>query len=188
MMDHKTMLNRTAKANVQLKIAEITDERKAQLIAEYYDPDNCLKSTTSQKVLIGNWLNNATRMLLKGATEEEINRVVEHIVVILHAVKRQLNVQKSYVDHNLLDLTRKYFGVYKQVKLEDGEIVYEKVVDDPLWKRKQRKEEHERKNQHRKEMQEKIQNMLDSGCTYEYIAEELMISESTARNIMKYHD
>jgi hypothetical protein len=71
MMDHKTMLNRDAKAEIQLKIAEIKDERKKELIEQYYDPDKCLKSLNSQKILIGNWLHNATVMLKKGATEEE---------------------------------------------------------------------------------------------------------------------
>ena len=190
MMDHKTITNRDAKAEIQLKIAGITDERKNELIEQYYDPDKCLKNRNYQKILIGNWLHNATVMLLKGATEEEINRVVEHIVVLLYAVKRQLNVQKSHVDHNLLDLTRKYFGVYKQVKLEDGEIIYEKV-NDLLEKRKklvERKREHDKKVEHRKELQKKIQNYLDSGCTYEYIADELTLPESTIRSIMKYHD
>ncbi|MDT3388615.1 MAG: hypothetical protein LIR46_12770 [Bacteroidota bacterium] len=187
MIDHKTIVNRDAKAEIQLLIAEIKDDRKDELFKKYYDPDKCLKNRNSQKILIGNWLNNATIMLKKGATESEINDVVEHIVVLLHAAKKQLNVQKSYLDRNLLDLTRKYFGVYKQGKLEDGEIqiVKYKNNDCVLEKRKKLVEENKKR---RDELREKIQNYLDSGCSYEYIANELAIPESTVRNIMKYHD
>ena len=184
MMDHKTMLNRTAKANIQLMLAEIPDERKNELIKKYYNPEKCLKSTNSQKILIGNWFNNATRMLQKGATEEELNRVIEHIVVLLHAVKRNLDIQRSYKDHDLFGLTKKYFGVYKKVQLEDGEIILEKEIDVLEKRRKMI----EKKEKRRKELKEKIQNMLDSGCDYSYIADELAMPESTVRNIMKYHD
>ena len=181
MMDHKTIENREAKAEIQLKIAGITEERKTELIEQNYDPDNCLKNRNAQKTLIGNWLHNATVLLLKGATEEEINRVVEHIVVLIHALKKQLNVQKSYKDRDLLGLTRKYFAVWRKVKTNSGEIIYEKVNGDVLEKRRKLVEA---RNKQRKELKEKIQNYLDSGCTYEYIANELKIPESTIRNIM----
>lgn len=181
MMDHKTIKNRDAKAEIQLMIAGITDERKTELIEQYYDPDNCLRNLNSQKTLIGNWLHNATVMLLKGATKEEINSVVEHIVVLLHAVKRQLNVKKSYDDRNLLGLTRKYFGVCKAIKTKDGEIIYEKV-NDPLEKRKKLVEE---RNKRRAEMKEKAQKLKDGGLTNVEIAEELKIPESTVRNLLK---
>ena len=43
----------------------------------------------------------------------------------------------------------------------------------------------EKREETRKKLKEKVQNYLDSGCTYEYIAEELMMPESTIRSIMK---
>ena len=132
MIDHKTIKNRDAKAEVLIMIAEITDQRKQELIQQYHDPEHCLKSITSQRVLIGNWLNNAEKMLLKGATQKEMTKVVEHIVVLIHAVKRELNVQKSYKDRNLLELTRKYFKVYKKIETPDGPIFIDKSTDEKL--------------------------------------------------------
>lgn len=126
MMDHKTIANRNAKAEIQLMIAGISDKRKRELIEKYHNPEKHLESTNAQKVLIGNWLNNAVKMLRKGATQEELTRVCEHITVLLYAVKKQLNVQQSYVDNNLLGLSRKYFVRFKKVKTKDGEIIMER--------------------------------------------------------------
>ena len=119
-------------------------------------------------------------MAKKGATEAELLRVAEHIVVLLHAVKRQLNIQRSYKDHDLYSLSRKYFTVYKKVKTPDGEIIMEK--ESVLEKRRRLHEEFMKRKD---ELKEQIQNYLDSGCTYQYIANELMLPESTIRNIMK---
>lgn len=187
MMDHKTIENRDAKAEVQLMIAGITEDRKKELIEQYHDSERCLRSTHSQKILIGNWLNNAARMLQKGATEEEMTRVVEHIVVLLHAVKCELNVQRSYKDRDLWGLSRKYFKGYKKVETKDGPIfISEKTgkIVDPPEVRKQRLEAEKEKKKRRQELKEKAQNMKDSGLTNEQIAKELLIPESTVRSML----
>ena len=123
-------------------------------------------------------------MLLRGATREELDRVAEHVVVLLMALKYNLDIYQSHKDHNLLELAEKYLVDHKKVKITKN--------DEILMKRKElvekRAKEHEKKVEHRKEMQQKIQEYLDSGCTYEYIADELAIPESTVRNIMKYHN
>lgn len=188
MMDHKTMRQRDAKAEFQLIIAGImeNEEKRKELIEKYSNPDGKhLENKNVQRILIGNWLNNGSTMFLKGATEDELTRVAEHVVVLLMAIKYNLDIYQSHKDKNLLELAEKYLVVdHKKVKItKDDEI---------LIKRKElvekRAKEHEKKVEHRKEMQQKIQEYLDSGCTYEYIADELAIPESTVRNIMKYHD
>lgn len=184
MMDHKTIANRDAKAEVQLMIAGITEDRKKELIEQYHNPAHCLHSTNSQKMLIGNWLNNATKMLLKGATEEEMNRVVEHIVVLLHAVKCELDIQRSYKDRDLHGLSMKYFRYFRKVETADGPIFIDQdgIKHDPPEVRRQWKEAKEKT---RKELKEKAQNMKDSGLTNEQIANELVVPESTIRNLIK---
>lgn len=186
MMDHKTIANRDAKANVQLMIAGITEDRKKELIEQYHDPKKCLCNTHSQKVLIGDWLNNATKMLQKGATEEEMNRVIEHIVILLHAVKCELDIQRSYKDRDLLGLTRKYFRVLKKVETKDGPIFIDQdgTKLTPPEVRKQRLENEKERKKKRQELKEKAQNMKDSGLTNEQIAEELEIPESTVRSLL----
>lgn len=99
------------------------------------NPSACLKNVNSQKILIGNWFNNAVKMMIKGATKEELEKVVEHIVVLLGAVKYELDVKQSYLDRDLMGLTRKYFKVWKKVETKDGPIfIDEKEV---LKKRKE---------------------------------------------------
>lgn len=130
-MDHKTKQNREAKAEVQLLLAGITEERKKELIKKYQNPEKHLSSVHAQKILIGNWLNNAINMILKGATKEEMNRVMEHMVVLLGAVQYNLNVQQSYIDNDLLSLTRKYFKVNKVVvKKKNGQIVINEINEE----------------------------------------------------------
>ena len=187
MMDHKTILNRDAKAEIQLLIAGImeNEQKRKELIEKYSNPDGKhLENKNVQRILIGNWLNNGSTMFLRGATREELERVAEHVVVLLMAIKYNLNVYQSHKDKNLLELAEKYLVDHKKVKITKN--------DEILMKRKElvekRAKEHEKKVEHRKEMQQKIQEYLDSGCTYEYIADELAIPESTVRNIMKYHD
>lgn len=134
-MDQKTILNRNAKADVQLMIADVTEERKRELIKQYHNPSACLRNVNSQKILIGNWFNNAVKMMIKGATKEELEKVVEHIVVLLGAVKYELDVKQSYLDRDLMGLTRKYFKIWKKVETKDGPIfIDEKEV---LKKRKE---------------------------------------------------
>ena len=186
MMDHKTIANRDAKADVQLMIAGITEDRKKELIEQYYDPEKCLRNAHSQKVLIGDWLNNATKMLQKGATEEEMNRVVEHIVVLLHAVKCELNVQRSFKDRDLLGLMRKYFRVLKKIETKDGPVFIDQDGKKltPPEVRKRRLEIEQEKKKERQELKKEAQNMKDSGLTNEQIAEELLIPESTVRSLL----
>ena len=186
MMDHKTIMTRDAKAEVQLMIAGITEDRKKELIEQYHNPDHCLHSEHSQKMLIGNWLNNAAKMLQKGATKEEMNRVVEHIVVLLHAVKCELDIQRSYKDRDLLGLTKKYFRVLKKVETKDGPIFIDQdgTKLTPPEVRKQRLENEKERKKKRQELKEKAQNMKNSGLTNSQIAEELEIPESTVRNML----
>ena len=65
---------------------------------------------------------------------------------------------------------------------------YKDFIEEEKDVLKKRKELVEKARENRKELKEKIQNYLDSGCTYAYIADELAIPVSTIRNIMKYHD
>ena len=147
-MDQKTILNRNAKAEIQLMIADVTEERKKELIKQYHNPSTCLKNTNSQKILIGNWINNAVKMMTKGATKEDLERVVEHIVVLLGAVKYELDVKQSYLDRDLFGLTRKYFNHFKKVETKDGPIFIEEEKDVL----KKRKELVEKARENRKEL------------------------------------
>lgn len=171
-MDHKTIENREARADVMMMIAGIGDDKKKELLEKYKCERDPI-SKNRQRLLVGNWFNNAVTMLKKGATEEELNRVVEHIIVLMMAHSYPVDFYRSYKDNDLLNLSEKYVVHYRKVKNEEGEMILEK-----------RKRLVEEKEKWRKETKEKIQNMKDSGCTNEYIAEELMIPESTVRNIM----
>ena len=179
MMDHKTIIKRGAKANVRMMIAEITDDRKKELI-EKYKREKTTIGKNPQRILIGNWFNNAVTMMLKGATEEELNRVVEHLVVLLGAEKYHLDVKQSYKDHDLLALSRKYFTRYKKVEKENGEVIY--VKESVMEKRKRMHEEFEKM---REELKEEALKMKAKGMTNEQIAVLMNFPEVTIRNLLK---
>lgn len=132
MMDHKTVRQRDAKAEFQLIIAGImeNEEKRKELIEKYSNPDGKhLQNKNVQRILIGNWLNNGSTMFLRGATEDELTRVAEHVVVLLMAIKYNLNVYQSHKDHNLLELAEKYLVDHKNVKITKN--------DEILMKRKE---------------------------------------------------
>jgi len=166
MMDHKTRLNMGAKGQVMLMIAAIGTDKKMELVNKYQDSTKKLLNKNDHCMMVGSCLNITARLITRGATEQEVNSSVEHLQVLIMAGKYPMNIRRSFEDHNLSDIYAKYFSS------EDPK--------DILEKRRKLVEERERI---RKERKEKISNMLDSGCTMEYIAEELMLPESTVRHL-----
>ncbi len=184
MMDHKTIENRNAKAEIQLMIAEImgNDEKRKVLVEQYHNPEKCLKNVNTQKILIGNWLNNAVKIMNKGATKEELNRIAEHIVVLLNAVKYELDIQQSYIDRDLLGLTRKYFKYWKKVGIsEDGKPIFVEP-EKALEKRKKMVEEFEK---NREKLIKEARYYKENGMNDMEIAVIMNFPESTIRNLLK---
>lgn len=167
------------KAEIFVMLNEIEDERKQELI-EKYKCDLQPMGPSAAKMVIGNALNDVTRMMIKGATAEELHQAVEHLEVCILNVKHNLDLRKSYEDHHIDMLKHKYFAIYKKEETADGTI-FTKVNNTPEERRKMM----EKRDEARKKLKEKVQNYLDSGCAYEYIADELMMPESTIRSIMK---
>ena len=158
------------KAEIMVMLSEIKDDKKQELI-EKYKCDIQPMGRSTAKMLIGDTLDDVTRMMIKGATAEELHQAVEHLEVCILNVKHNLDLWKSYEDHHIDMLKHKYFAIYKKEETADGTIFRRETV--------------KKREEAREKLKEKVQNYLDSGCTYEYIAEELMMPESTIRNIMK---
>lgn len=123
MMDHKTMEQRGARADFQLIIAEImgNEDKRKELIEKYGNAEKHLENKNVQRILIGNWLHNGATMLLRGATEDELYRVAEYIVVLIHAVKFHMDVYQAHRDNNLLELVKKYMRDHKKMKVDSDE-------------------------------------------------------------------
>lgn len=155
MMDHKTMEQRGARADFQLIIAEIMgdEERRKALVERYSNGEKHLENKNVQRILIGNWLHNGATMLLRGATEDELYRVAEHIVVLLMALKYNLDIYQSHRDNNLLELVEKYMRDHKKMKVDSDENeIY--IEGSTMAERAKRNEEVLKK---RKELVEKAQ-------------------------------
>lgn len=171
MMDHKKRVARDATARIMLMISDIGEDEKQELYEKYYIADKPLTiSESAQIVLIGNWVNNATKMLLRGATEEELKNIVEHIIILIGLRKYNLDIKKSYKDHDLLNLTRKYFS--------KDEIVEIKVKES-----EKRKENDEREAAFRKAAKVKAQALRAEGLSNAEVAEKLELPESTIRTL-----
>lgn len=68
-----------------------------------------LTDTYKQK-LMGDVSNLITDMTIKGATEDELARAVKHSMVVIDAVKHNLNWRQSKVDNQITELKKKYQG------------------------------------------------------------------------------
>jgi DNA-binding transcriptional regulator YiaG len=68
-----------------------------------------MKEATKQREM-GEISNLITDMTIKGANENEIARAVKHSMVVIDAVKHELNYQQSFVDNNIAQLKKKYQG------------------------------------------------------------------------------
>lgn len=181
MTNHTTMLNRDAKATIQLMLADIGDEKKQELIEKYSGSDKVI-SEHRQKVLIGEWLYNASRMLIRGATEDELRKVVEHIQVLIMARKYNLDIERSYKDRDLLSLHRKYFAIYKAIKKENGEVIYEREENKYILKEREALVKERQKNH--EILVNRIKELRAEGLEIEKIAGILNKPESTIRNLL----
>ena len=173
MMSDKKRMNRDAKGKIMIMLSAIPEEKKKELIEKYkLENQDQIMTESARRVLVGNWFNNAVKLLLKGATEEEINRVLEHIEVLLGCTYYNLDVQRSHKDHDLLNLTRKYFGG------EKVEVKVKPISED-------RKEAFKKREQARYKLKLKIISMKDEGMNNTEIADELGFPESTIRSILE---
>ena len=174
MMSDKKRLNRDAKGIVMIKLSAIGEDKKRELIDKYMLEDQSkLMSITQQRVLLGNWFNNAVKLFIRGASEEELNQVLEHVVVLTACAKYHLDIKQSYDDHDLLALTRKYISGEG-----DGEIHLKPTSEVRIDKMRKREEE-------RLRAKLKILRMQDRGLTIEEIAEKMNKPESTIRALIK---
>lgn len=63
-----------------------------------------------QQQQMGSVSNLITDMTLKGASDDEIERAVKHSMVVIDAVKHELNYKQSYEDNNIGALKKAYQG------------------------------------------------------------------------------
>ena len=179
MIDHKTIQNREAKAEIMLKIAGITEDQKKELIDRYAKNDGKMLSRSAQKVLIGNMFTNSVNMLKKGAEEADVDAIVEHTMVIMMAINHNLDIVKSYDDHKIDRLLAKYFAHYRKVATEGGNVIVK--VDDPLEKRKRLVEEAGEKHE---KLVSEIVRLKDEGKKLYEIVKTVNKPESTVRYIL----
>lgn len=169
MMDHKKMELKQARAGILLRISNVGEDKKQKLYEKYKSETHVITSEDVQKVLIGNWCNNAAKMLIKGATEEELDTVVEHLIVLIGMRKYNLDFKKSFKDRNLLNLARKYL---------DKEKVEIKLVPSTS---EQRKTQMKKREALREAAKQETRALREEGLNNAEIAERLNLPESTIR-------
>lgn len=85
---------------------------------EKYGPDSTTqpyKRMKNTQTEMGKVSNLITDMTLKGATEDELARVVRHSMVVIDAEKHNLDYKRSEQDNGIASLKKKYQG-----RVEDG--------------------------------------------------------------------
>ena len=93
---------------IQLKIVEADKTKSKELIEKYKNSEHTMMNTNQQRMMIGGLIDTAVNAGKKGATEEEIDNIIEHIVVVMHAIKDNLDILSSIKEHNLLEIVEKY--------------------------------------------------------------------------------
>lgn len=73
-------------------------------------PKTCPENGFNKQMQMGMTTNLITDMTIKGATTDEIVRVVKHSMVIIDAEKHNLNWRQSEIDSGIKELKEKYQG------------------------------------------------------------------------------
>lgn len=174
MNDYEGIKRKDAEGTIMLMIEGLNGDRKKELVEKYYD-DDARMNVRAQKILLGDWMHNAVQMLTRGATPDEMHKVVEYIYVILNSIKCKLNVQKAYIDNNMLELLAKYVKKHKPVRLKENGIKQSE----------KRKLIMEMADESHKKLVEQVKYAKEKGQTCTQIAFELGLAESTVRNLLK---
>lgn len=84
---------------------------KESLYDEKKNPTGIKPMTENQKQrLMGDVSNLITDMTIKGASQSEIAQAVRHSMVVIDAVKHDLNYKQSHLDNGIASLKRRYQG------------------------------------------------------------------------------
>lgn len=98
--------NKVIKTSARLK--DLIDFEPRELYKSY---DGMVPMDARTKgIKMGDVSNLITDMTIKGANTNEIARAVRHSMVVIDAEKHKLDYKKSYVDHGIADLKKKYQG------------------------------------------------------------------------------
>lgn len=87
---------------------------KVALYDEKENPKGIKPMTERQKQrLMGEVTNLITDMTIKGASQNELSRAIKHSMVVIDAVKHDLNYKQSYQDQGIAALRKQYQGSAK---------------------------------------------------------------------------
>ena len=86
-------------------------DKKGKPIYDYYNSEGkkvSILSDHSKQIQMGIVSNLITDMTIKGATEEEMAKAVRHSMVVIDAVKHELDYKQSEVDNDIQALRKEY--------------------------------------------------------------------------------
>lgn len=86
-------------------------DKKGKPIYDYYNSEGkkvSILSEHSKQIQMGIVSNLITDMTIKGATEEEMAKAVRHSMVVIDAVKHELDYKQSEVDNDIQALRKEY--------------------------------------------------------------------------------
>lgn len=101
--------NRDAKGTIVTLLLAIPEEQKKELIEKYKSEDPIEEIlANNHRIMVGTWVNRAVKALIRGATKDEINRVVNVIFVAVNAPKENLDISKAIEAERMDDIMVKY--------------------------------------------------------------------------------
>ena len=141
-------------------------ENKRQELIERYKSDKLMDPITisRHRIFVGTWLNITVKMIRRGLTEAELDRMIEHLFVVASMYKHNLDLEKSDEDHKIKELCDKY--------------ILTKESEKRIYADRQKQLEHAAKKRG-------ALMLKKQGKSNQEIAEELGIPESTVRFFLK---
>ena len=74
----------------------------------YNNVDHMHMTINTHRIEVGRIANLIQRMSLRGATADEMQRAIRHSMVVIDALKHDLDWRKSFSDFGIKELERKY--------------------------------------------------------------------------------
>jgi DNA-binding NarL/FixJ family response regulator len=114
--------NRDAKGKILTMLLELPEEKKKELIEKYKSEGPINEITVNNhRIIVGTWHNRAVKALIRGATADEINRMINVIFVAVNAPKENLDVSEAIEKERMDDIIVKYIrpDLIEQRKMRD---------------------------------------------------------------------
>ena len=110
MNEQERRQNRETKGRILELLIQISESERKELIEKYRsdEPNKFSDGSIDHKIITGTWFNWAVKSAIRGATSDEIHRILRVICVCIDSAKHNLDVSEAILDENMNEIMVKY--------------------------------------------------------------------------------